>query len=224
MHPHEYRIFVVRCCDIGRRTPNASLRYIAVNERYVFVTIDVVPVTNDFPHPELSWKTRFRNTMHESLTLQSMGNELRNRDEREIVFFRELLELGTTRSGAVFIQDFTDDSRRIESCEAREINSRFCVTNALQNSTVARAEWRNVAGSTKVGGNRSRIYCNTNSLCAVLCADSGRHAKTRGCIDADSERSALFFGVVLAHLRKLKLIGALACKRKADPSAPVLEH
>ena len=66
---------------------------LAVYERDVFVRIDIVLVADDFPDTEFSWQSGLSNTMHETLGLETIRHELRDRDEGQVVLCCEFLEL-----------------------------------------------------------------------------------------------------------------------------------
>ena len=55
-------------------------------------------------------QTRLSNRMHQTLILQAVRDELRDRDERDAVFLRELLEVRPARRRSVLIEDFANHS------------------------------------------------------------------------------------------------------------------
>jgi hypothetical protein len=176
----------------------------------VLVRIDIVPVSDYTPHSEFGGQPSFCNTVHKSLGLQSIRDELSYGDKSEIVLRGELLELLTASCGPVLVENLTDNASGIESRQAREIDRRFRVTHTLQNSAITGTKRRNVSRASQISGHGHGIDCNANCLRAILRADARSHSEPRGGIDRDCERGPLLFTVLFALLRKLKLICALA--------------
>src|SRR5688500_11421014 len=143
-----------------------------------------------------------------------MRDELSDGDEREVVFHRELLELRTPRRSPVLVEDLTYDTGRVQSCESRQVNGRFRVSDPLKHATVARTKLWNVSRPSQIGRDCSRINRNLNRTRTILCTDSRRHTEPGGSIDAHRERSPMLLSIVLALLRKLKLVGTLARQRE----------
>src|SRR5215210_1219768 len=124
--------------------------------------VDVVTVAQHAPRTRLHRETGFRDAVHQPLGLQPICHELCDGDERKTVLLREAIELRPARARSIFAQYLTDYPGRRESRETCEIHRRFGVPDALQYSAVARAERRNVSGTTEIGGNRFRIYGDLN--------------------------------------------------------------
>ena len=197
-----------------------AFAHVAENERDVLVIVDVVAISDHPPYAELGREPRFGNAMNESLGLEAIRDELRDGDEREVVLRRELLELRTPRSRAIFIQNFANDSGRIESSEVSQDRLRLqCGQHAEELHHRAR-EAGNVSGSSQIGGTVAGSTATLNRLCAILRADSRGHAEACGGIDAHRECRALLLSVLLALLRKLELVGALAREGEADQPPP----
>jgi len=81
-----------------------------------------------------------------------------------------------------------------------------------------------VTRPSEICWNSRSVHGDSDRLRPILCADSRRHSKTRSRIDAHRKSGALLFSILLALLRKLKLVGALAGQGEADPSAGLLDH
>jgi len=98
------------------------------------------------------------------------------------------------------------------------------VSDALKHATVARAKRRNVSRPAQVGRHRLRVHGDLNGSGAVLRTHTCSDAETLVGIDGHRERGPKLLGVGLALLRKIKLVGPLACEREADPAARLTDH
>src|SRR4051812_46688324 len=178
--------------------------------------IDVVTVSNDFPGPVLRGQPRLGDTMNEALGLQTVRDHLSNGDESEVVFLRELLELGATGARSILVQDLANHTSRGETGESSEVHRGLGVTNPLQHTAVARAQRRNVARTAKI--RRLRVWIDGDADCpgAVLRADTRRYAEPLVGIDADGESSAVLVGADFVLRSELQLIGPFIGQREAD--------
>ena len=100
-------------------------------------------------------QARFGHAMHEPLVLEPVRDELRDRDEREPVLRRELLELRRAAGRAVIIQDLADHAGGLEAGEPREVDGRLGVADALQDAAVTRAQRMHVARLAEIVGRPS---------------------------------------------------------------------
>ena len=73
-----------------------------------------------------------------------MRDELRDGDEREAVLWANRSSSGAARARAVFVEDLADHAGRRQAGEAREVDRRFGVADALQHAAVARAQREDV--------------------------------------------------------------------------------
>src|SRR5687768_14170112 len=141
VHPHEH-------ARLGS--------HLTVNERDMLVSVHIVSVADDAPHPGLGGESRFGNAMHQTLGLKPVRDELRDGDEGETVFMRETIELRPPRARAVFAQDLADYTGGCEPGEASQIDSRLGMSHPLKHSAFARAQRGYVAGTAQIRGNRLR--------------------------------------------------------------------
>src|SRR5690242_4571007 len=102
--------------DVARETlgVNANERVFAVadltiDEGNVLLPVDVISVTDNAPGSVIRGQTRLGLAMHEPFTLQPIGDELRDGDERDLVLLGEDFELWAPGGRAVFIQDLAYD-------------------------------------------------------------------------------------------------------------------
>ena len=156
---------------------------VAVHERDVLLLVDVVLVADDAPRSVIGRQPRLGDAMHETLVLEPVRDELRDRDERDAVLLRELLELRTARRRSVLVEDLANHSRRQASGQPREIDRGFGVSDALEHAAVARAQRKHVAAVAEIARNRRRIDGDANRRRAILRADARRHAEARRRID-----------------------------------------
>ena len=120
-----------------------------------------------------------------------MRDELRDGDELQIVLGCELLELRAARGRAVIVaQDLADDARGREPSEAREIDRRLRVPDALQHAARTRAQRLHVAAEANVVRAARRIGSDADGRRAILRADAGRDAVARRRVDALRVRRA----------------------------------
>jgi len=194
------------------------------DEGDVLMLVDVVAVTDDAPRAAFHRKTSFGDPVHETLRLEPVCDELSDRNESQAVLLREPIELGPAGARAVFAQDLTNHSGGHEAREPCEIYSCLRVSDALEHPTLTCAQRRYVSRSAQVSRNRLRINGDTDCLGSVLCAHSGGDAKALVGIDADSERGAVFVGILFGLLSQLELVGALSGQREADPSTRLADH
>src|SRR4051812_36474859 len=122
VHAHQHA-FITRLCNV------------AIYQCDVLMCIDVIFVADHAPNTEFGREPRFCNTMHEALGLETMRNELGNRDESQLVFSREFLELRPPCSSSILVQDLAYDAGGKETRKPSEIDRRFSMTNSLQHST-----------------------------------------------------------------------------------------
>jgi hypothetical protein len=132
MHPHEdARAFV-----------NDS-----ENERDMLVIVDIVAVADYPPNAIFGREPCFSDAVNQTLRLEAMGNELRDRDERQPVFGGEALQLGTACARTVAAQDFAQDAGGREPGKPRQVYRRLSVSNTLQDPALARPDGRDVSGA-----------------------------------------------------------------------------
>src|SRR5688572_11604186 len=209
VHPHQHAL------TIGQ---------VAVDQRHMLVVVDVVAIPDDLPRTMLRRQSRLSDAMHQTFVLQPVRHELRDRDERQAMVFRELLQLRSTRGGAVVIQDLTDHAGWVESRQARQVDRRLRMPDALEHTALARAQGEDMATVTEVAGHRGRVYRDADRGRAILSADTGADAEARRRIDAHRVCRAIIVDVGLAHGCEPELVDALARQRDANEAARLPNH
>src|SRR3989442_15172700 len=162
--------------------------------------------------------------MSQPLVREPIGNELGDRDEREIVPRGELLEVRPARHRAVRVQDLADHARGIEPREARQVDARFRLPDPLQHAARPRAQREHMTRPPQVARHGGGIDGHAHRRRTVGGRDPGRHAEAGGGVDAHCERRLARFGVVLRHLREPEGLAALGRERQADQPAPLRRH
>lgn len=114
--------------------------HLAVDERHMLVAVHVVAIADEAELTELRGQARFRRAMHEALVLQPVGDQLRHRDERQVVPFGEGLELGALGGGAVVGEDLADDAGGLQAREAHQVDGGLGVAHPLEHATLAGAQ------------------------------------------------------------------------------------
>jgi hypothetical protein len=169
-------------------------------------------------------QVRLGDAAHESLVPQSMRDDLRDRDERDVVLAREHLEIGAARHRAVRVHDLADHADRWQSSEAREVHRGLRLTDAAQHAARHRAQRKDVPGTHQVGGTRGFVHEQADRCRTIRRADARRHTEARMTVYRDGERGALRFRVLLGHRREVERVRALVLERDADQPAAVRRH
>jgi hypothetical protein len=159
---------------------------------------------------------------NEMIVPAAIGNEIGDGCDLQPVQLREFYQIWQPRHGAVFIHDLADHARRIEACEAGDIDSRFGVPGTDQNTAVAGHERENVARHDNVGLAFGRIDGNPDSTGAVGRGNSRRNSVLG--FDGHREGCLIARAVLRRHHRQIQLISALLRQRQADQTASVLGH
>src|SRR5437867_6351398 len=139
-----------------------TVSHLAVHERDMLVLIDVIVIADDLPRTMLRRQSRFGDTMNQSLVLQTMRNELRDRDERELMLLGKALELLTARGAAILVEDLANHAGRVQASAARQVDRGLRVADALQHAALTRAQWEDVTAMTQIARRCGRIHRHAN--------------------------------------------------------------
>ena len=165
---------------------------------------------------------RLHNTADEPILLKPVPDQVRDRDDRDVVRRREALEVRHPRHGAVVVEDLADDGRRIATGQAAQVDRPFGLPGTHEDASTARAQREDVPGADEVLRSRAGRDGGLHRPRAVRCRDARRDAFTR--LDRHREGRAELRRVLLNHHGKLQLIQPLLCEREADESAAVHGH
>src|SRR5450756_80642 len=190
----------------------------------MLVLVDVIAVADDAPSPDFRRKPSIGDAVHEALGLEAMRDELRDGDECQAVLLREALELGPASARAVLAQNLANHSGWCEAGKAGEIDGRLSVAHALEYSSLARAQRRDVSRTAQIARNGVGIDSDPDGFGAILCAHSRGDTKALVRIDADGESRAVLVGIDFALLSELELVGTFPRKRETNPPARLTDH
>ena len=107
----------------------------AVELRAIKVQIEIAVVRRQF-HDLLALDQFFRHA--------AMRDQTLDRANAQPVLFAELHQLRQARHGAVVMQDFAEDARRLQPRHRGEIDGRFGVARAPQHAAVFRPQRKNM--------------------------------------------------------------------------------
>lgn len=125
------------------------------------------------------------NAFDESVSGQAVLDQVGNGDELEIVLFLKFDEVGESCEGAVFVENFADDSAGVEPGELSEVDGSFGVPGALEDATGASAEGKDVPGLDELFGVCLWVAEDADGGGTVVGADTGGDAF--GGVDGDGE-------------------------------------
>ena len=190
--------------------------HVTEHERHMLVRVDVIPVSDDAELAELRREARLGNAVDQAFRAKAMGDDLRDRDERQIVLLREAIQVGPLRRCAIRVEDLADDTGRLEARKPHEVHCCLGVADALQHAAFPRPQGMHVPGPAQVGRHRVRIRGRTNGSRPIRGADAGRDAETGRRIHRDGERRTHCVRVLPAHQRKVELGDTFRTQREAD--------
>jgi len=154
--------------------------------------------------------------------LHAVANQIRNREQLQIVFFAEFDELRHARHGAVLAHNFADDTGGSESRDTREVDAGFGLTGANEDAAVASTKRKDMTGAREILRTGFRIDGGEDGDGAVARTDTGRDPDAR--VDCFGERCAVNAGVDRRHKREVKLVATIFRERHTDEAAAELGH
>ena len=131
-------------------------------------------------------------------------------------------QVGQTGHFAVFLEDFADHRRRLQTRQLRQVAARFGMSGAHQHAAVLRHERENVAGLDDVVRAGILLHRSQHGLGAVGGGNAGGHAFCR--LDRNGEIGAERRLVARHHQRQVELAAARLGQRQADQAAAMLGH
>ena len=115
----------------------------------------------------------FEPGLHAVLVLQAVGDQVSNRHNAQIVFFRECVQFRHPRHGAIIVHDLANNSRRLESGQTRQVDRTFGLTGADQDSALFCPQRENMAGAGQIEWFGVIGYGNLDGTGAVGSRDAG---------------------------------------------------
>jgi len=195
---------------------------LTANERDVLIVVDIAAVSDHAEVAVASGQNGFGDAAHVAFVLHAVANEIRDREHLHIVFAAKIDELRHTRHGAVFIHDFADNARRIESGNAGQVDGGFGLTSTNENATVTSAQREHVARPGKILGPGLGVDGGEDGDSAIGSADAGGDAELG--IDGFTKGGAMDGSVDGGHQREIEFIAALLGEREANETAAELGH
>ena len=116
---------------------------------------------------------------HQFLPHAPVRDQALDRANAQPMFFLELHQLRQPRHRSVVVQNFAENSGRLQSGEARKIHCRFGVAGAAQHTAVFCSQREDVAGLHEICRCRFRIGNRLNRRRTIVRADAGGHAVRR---------------------------------------------
>ena len=99
-------------------------------------------------------EVRLRNPVHQALLVLAELDEIGDGGDLQPVLFREFVQVGAARHGAVIVQDLADDPGGLEAGQVRQVNDALGMPGADQDAAVARRQRENMPRFPEVLGLR----------------------------------------------------------------------
>ena len=155
---------------------------------------------------------------------QTIRHELSNGDEGEAVLLSELFQLGTPHHLSIVIEDFTDDTGRIEVGQPSEIDARFGLTDSLQHPTWPATQRKDMAGPPQIFGRRCGINSNVDGLPTVPGGDPRRNAEPFRPVYAYGECRSVGLCILVGHLLQTQRTASFGREGETNEPPAVLGH
>ncbi|CAM2151826.1 hypothetical protein PT2222_270025 [Paraburkholderia tropica] len=143
--------------------------------------------------------------------------QLGDRQHRQIVQLREVVDLLAARHRAVRIHQFAQHAGGLQTGERRQVDGAFGMAAAREHAARLRAQREHVAGAHDVGGLRAGRDGRADRRHAV----GGRHARAHALarLDRDGEGRAVAALVARDHRRQFERAHFLVGEAQADDAA-----
>lgn len=151
--------------------------------------IDMIDVVLEDDRLELAkpgWHVRDGRAMHELLGSQSIGNQIFDRDDLEIMFFCEDDEVWQSRHRPIVVHDFADHTRRTTARQTSQVDRAFGLADAPKHTARPGTDREYVTRANDIGRLCVRSDRGLNRTRTVGCRDPGTDAFA--CFDRDRER------------------------------------
>ena len=172
--------------------------------------------------PIVGWQGNGLLALDELLPLSPVGNQILYAANLEAVLLLEFEQLRQSRHRAVFIENFADDRRRIETGQPGEVDGGLRVTGPPQDPSRTALQRKHVTRLHQVRRHGIRSREQSNGQGPV----SGTYAggDSAGGVDGDGKVSLMHLAVVGDHSLQAELARSLRRDRRANQPAPVLRH
>ena len=170
----------------------------------------------------LGWQRSLGSLLDQGFGALTVLDEIRNRDQWQLVGVREFPEFRVARHRTVFVHDLANHSSRTQPRQAGKVHRRFRMPGTSQYTADLGEQRKDMPRTPQVAGPCIWGHGGLNGAGAVLCGNSRRHSRCR--FNRDREVRAVPRSVFRDHQRQVELLNALCVNRHADESASVLGH
>ena len=160
--------------------------------------------------------------LDQRLALESVLDQIGDRDDRQAVLASEQLEVVHPRHLTVVAHDLADDPGRGAPSQAGEIDGALGVTRADQDAAGLGPEREDVAGADDVVGAKLGIGGDPDGLGPIGGGDARGHPRPG--LDRDRERGAHAPGIGRDHHPQAELSDPRGGQRQTDQPAAMLGH
>ena len=194
---------------------------LAIDEGHVMHAVERRHIGIAVERPDLGGDMEFGDPLHQLVAVLPVGDQLGNRNLRELVLAREGGDVRSAHHGAVVFHQLGQHADRSKAGEPAKIDAGFGMARAHQHAALARHQWEHVAGAHEVGRAAVVVGQRTHGVAALLGRDAGgkamAHVHRYG--EGGAERS-----VVLRHHRiEMQAARQFGAERRADDARRVAD-
>ena len=160
--------------------------------------------------------------LDERFLAETVGYEVLDGDNLQLVLMGEDLQLGHAGHGAIVVHDLHECASRVEACQFTEVDGGFGMSAATQHTVLLGIEGVDMAWTTEGLGCRRRVGEGTDGGGTVV----GRYAcgAPLQLIDSDGKGGAQHRGVVLHLTGQVELLTAADGDGCTEHATGVLQH
>ena len=198
-----------------------AVREVAHRQGYMVLTVRDIFIAVNRELAVLRRELRLGFLFDQGFRFQARTDQLFDRDDLDVVLLREFIELGRAHHRAVVTHDLAAEAAFLQAGEAHQVDGRFRVAGALQDTAFSGLERKHMARAAEVF--RFRVFLDTlhRGQGALHGRDSGRRVDM---IDRNGEGRRVVVGVVLDHLLESELHGQFVAHRHTDESLRIARH
>ena len=195
---------------------------IALHQSDVFFVLDRAGVADDLEVPVPGGKRRGRHPLDQVFVALTVGDEIGDTGNRELVLLGERLELREASHRPVVVQDLADHRGWFKTGEPRYVDRSFGMAGTPQYTPFLRDEREDVPWSSKVLRESPFVDYHLNGMRTIVGRDSGRDP--RSSIDGDREVGLVQGRVLRDHRSEGELLCPRRLDRHADQATAVTGH
>ena len=206
---------------MNARQHRTAARDLALDQSHVMVALEPALVEMELESPLGRRQRDGHQTPHEQFLLATMGDEVLDREDPQVVLLAEALEIGQAGHAPILAQDLAYRGDRLKAGQRAQIGSGLGVAGAAQHAARHRAQREHVAGAVQVLRARARVRERAQRAGAVEHRGAGRGAAPR--VDRFRERRAELGRVLRHHQLELEPVRDLGIHGRAQDAAAVLD-